>query len=82
MTDIFSNTFPDEDDRDDSETLVKTITLKEYENLMQQQNKLQNTIKKMAGKIKLQDLQLKSLQKDLQKPRIDVYNLSTVRFSA
>lgn len=79
MTDIFHNTFLDDDDRDGCETQLKTIPLSEYENLIQQGNKLQNTINKMAEKIKLQDLQLKSLQKDLQKPRIDVSNLSTVR---
>lgn len=80
MTDIFHNILLDDDERDGYDTHSKTIPLKEYENLMEQQNKLQSIINLMVKKIKLQDLQLKNLQKELQKPRIDVSKLSTVSF--
>lgn len=77
---MFYNILLDDDDRGEYETQSITIPLKEYENLVQKPNKLQNIINLMVKKIKLQDLQLKTLQEELQKPRIDVSKLSTVSY--
>lgn len=79
-----SNMFPDNDEDEEDDMQMKTISLQEYKtlmNLIPQVQKLENSIRKMSSVIQSKDSQLKN-QREVQQMEqanyINVSNLSAV----